>query len=363
LIIQAINDLSFENKREQALQEIKEKYAQGIPVVLFGKAQYGLMVEEYLRSFGIDVSGVFVDDQPGEENLTYDEIKKKYDAFIVLIGFIKPSLAREEKIKQLKCEQMKGCYYLDFPFPRDGTFLNEDYLEHHEEQYNQVYDYLSDELSREVYLHFLASKLYGDSSILKDYYDEQVYFPRDIMTISEQEIFVDCGAYNGDTLSDFLSISQGRFKKYYALEPDEHNFGKLIALIHGLESRIRKKITPLKLGAYIERSELNFSGDRQASSTISPDGDQLISVDKIDHLTPDATFIKMDVEGSELMALYGAEATIKRNKPKLAISAYHKYTDLLEIPIYIKSLVPEYRLYLRLHAYDHSSELVLYAVR
>ena len=71
--------------------------------------------------------------------------------------------------------------------------------------------------------------------------------------------------------------------------------------------------------------------------------------------------IKMDIEGAELDALRGAEGTISKYKPLLAICVYHKRDDLLTIPEYIKSIVPEYRLFLR--AYERTTtELVLYAV-
>ena len=73
------------------------------------------------------------------------------------------------------------------------------------------------------------------------------------------------------------------------------------------------------------------------------------------------TFIKMDIEGSELEALKGAQQTIQRDRPKLAICIYHKPEDMTDIPLYIKSLVPEYRLYVRHHS-NRCSETVLYAV-
>ena len=71
--------------------------------------------------------------------------------------------------------------------------------------------------------------------------------------------------------------------------------------------------------------------------------------------------IKMDIEGAELDALYGAKNTIRKYKPLLAICVYHKREDMLTIPQYIKSIVPEYRFFLR--AYEKTAtELVLYAV-
>ncbi len=73
------------------------------------------------------------------------------------------------------------------------------------------------------------------------------------------------------------------------------------------------------------------------------------------------TFIKLDIEGSELEALRGAEKIIRRDKPRLAISIYHKPQDYFEIPLYIRGLVPEYKLYIRHHKFN-KNDTVLYAV-
>lgn len=73
------------------------------------------------------------------------------------------------------------------------------------------------------------------------------------------------------------------------------------------------------------------------------------------------SFIKMDIEGADLEALKGCQNTIRRYHPKLAISVYHKPEDIIEIPCYIKELVPEYRLYLR-HYGNGDTETVLYAL-
>ena len=69
----------------------------------------------------------------------------------------------------------------------------------------------------------------------------------------------------------------------------------------------------------------------------------------------------MDVEGAELESLKGAQKVIQRDKPKLAICIYHKPEDMVEIPLYIKELIPEYKLYIRHHS-NYIFETVLYAI-
>lgn len=93
-----------------------------------------------------------------------------------------------------------------------------------------------------------------------------------------------------------------------------------------------------------------------------PDAVTKIQVDTIDNLCGEekVTLIKMDIEGSEQAALRGAVNVIKRDKPRLAICIYHTFEDLYEIPFMIKDMVPEYKIYIRHHAYSHC-ETVVYA--
>lgn len=100
------------------------------------------------------------------------------------------------------------------------------------------------------------------------------------------------------------------------------------------------------------------------SSIICDDGEVSISAVTIDETIrkgDKVTFIKMDVEGAELESLKGAKEIIIRDKPKLAISIYHKPEDMAAIPLYIKRLVPKYKFYIRHHS-NGSSETVLYAI-
>lgn len=109
---------------------------------------------------------------------------------------------------------------------------------------------------------------------------------------------------------------------------------------------------------------MSFSGgDSNSSINGSKESNMIGEVRKLDDVLKGerVTFIKMDIEGSELAALKGAANTIRSQKPKLAICIYHSPQDMLNIPIYIKSLVPEYKIYIR-HYTDMMLETVCYAV-
>ena len=131
-----------------------------------------------------------------------------------------------------------------------------------------------------------------------------------------------------------------------------------------MKKRLRKykNITLVPYGLWDSKDELGFTQGENATAKISSEATNKIKVDSIDNICSDekVTFIKMDIEGSEQKALQGAARVIKRDKPKLAICIYHSPEDLYEIPFWIKSIVPEYKLYIRHHS-DTASETVVYA--
>jgi hypothetical protein len=98
------------------------------------------------------------------------------------------------------------------------------------------------------------------------------------------------------------------------------------------------------------------------TAQLAGDGNVVVECIPIDDLAPaaDPTFIKMDIEGAELDALAGARRSIQTHRPILSISVYHKQDDLWRIPLFIHTLVEDYRLFLRPHEVD-GKELVCYA--
>lgn len=191
--------------------------------------------------------------------------------------------------------------------------------------------------------------------------DPNQYFDPSFMTYQDDEVFIDAGCCD---LSTSLNLKRycKNLKKVYAFEPDP------VCYRHCLEKKKQTNFEQAEIfpyGTWSARTTLSFTATNDGSSRISPDGGltriDVIPIDEV--ITPgeQVTFIKMDVEGSELESLRGARQTIQRDKPKLAICIYHKPEDLITIPLYIKELVPEYKLYVRHHS-NESCETVLYAV-
>lgn len=187
------------------------------------------------------------------------------------------------------------------------------------------------------------------------------YFYENFIRYFDEEIFIDAGCYDLGTTSDFYKVCK-QLKKVYAFEPDQGNYEKC-------KQRLRREkehfpeVVMLPYGTWSSSTELNFSATSDGCSHIG-EGGTVIKTAAIDEIVDEddrITFIKMDVEGAELESLIGSKKTIQRDHPKLAICVYHKPEDIITLPLYIKSLVPEYKFYLRSYS-NADNEMVLYAI-
>ena len=191
--------------------------------------------------------------------------------------------------------------------------------------------------------------------------NNQQYFDSDIVKRGDEEIFLDCGSCDGITSIGFERWAGSSAKKIIALEPFDDAFRMVQENLKDSKCEIELH----KVAAWNKETELKFKSDSNLGSTaICSTGDITVKAQKIDDILngQKITFLKMDIEGSELAALQGAENTIRLYKPKLAICIYHKPEDIIDIPYYIYSLQQGYKFYIRHYAYPSTGETVLYCL-
>ena len=183
------------------------------------------------------------------------------------------------------------------------------------------------------------------------------YFDLEFLPHDKDEVFVDCGCLDGMTSKSFINWSREEYEQIYAFEPDPAQTKKCITALSN------EKAIVYEVGVWDKKEELRFNGFLEGSSYIASGGEQVIFADRLDDVLNNkrVTFIKMDIEGAELKALKGAERLIKNNKPKLAISIYHKPEDIYDIPLLLLEINPDYVFYIR-HYSVSASETVLYAI-
>jgi FkbM family methyltransferase len=198
--------------------------------------------------------------------------------------------------------------------------------------------------------------------------NEQHYFGSDFIKLTENEVYLDIGCYNGGTIVDFINLCKKNnvtYRKIIGVESSPKRYPIVVSDVENYEN-----IEILNMGAWSEKKDLEFCvgfADENVTfhehmhSITRPK--EVIQVDEIDNITKgeEVTFIKMDIEGAELEALKGATETIKKYKPKLAICIYHRECDIVEIPRFIHQLVPQYKFYIRHHSFL-PWETVLYAI-
>lgn len=187
---------------------------------------------------------------------------------------------------------------------------------------------------------------------------EEQYFDQDIMKPHLHESFIDGGALDGGDSIHFMRWCRGNYDAVYMFEPDKDNLRKLKLL-----SVADERVLAYEEGLWNDTGEVRFLSGNKEKCTITAEGDTLIRVTSIDKKlqgTP-ISLIKMDIEGSEMKALEGAQETIRKFVPRLAICVYHKPADIIDIPLKILELYPEYEFYLRHYSYMHT-ETVLYAI-
>lgn len=331
-------------------------------VALYGAGKYGRNALENIRKYLPQLEIVcFLDDNKlrnngkieGIEVLSLNEAMEQAGEFHILITnyYILPVWKRIEA-----CE-----------FDVDKVFfwselLIEDFeetlLKENKEKLEQSYQYLSDYQSKQIFRNMIEARSTKSIALFARTCQQNQYFPEDIFHLGREEVFVDAGAFDGDTIQEFLNQTGGNYKYIYAFEPDKMNYEKLINRNFGGNTLIHQA------GLYSETDELCFAAGKGGSSKIEEGASETIQVYRFDEMElpdQDITFVKMDIEGSELSALHGMETTIKRCRPKLAICMYHKLEDLWELPLYLKELVPEYKLYIRNYT-TYLDEIVLYAV-
>ena len=176
---------------------------------------------------------------------------------------------------------------------------------------------------------------------------------------NEDEVFIDAGCLNGKTAVEFTQWATKGYNYIYSFEANPHAMIDCEETFknYGLKGEIINK------GLWSEKATLHFNLSLTSDgSKIQSNGEEKIEVVSLDEVLngKKATFIKMDIEGAELKALLGSEKTIKKWRPRLAISIYHKLEDIVEIPALLLEIQPDYKFAIR--QYDsRGSETILYA--
>jgi len=371
--MEKLNIVSNRSKDDSLTEELKQS---GLPVVLYGIGLIADTAQIYLQKRGIPVSCRVIDDKyldplwhhtGSDRILSISGLQNEYSAYNLLLCFFGGYKNDLQPYRQL-FPGARTVAYLSSIYEQGAVqAMESSYVLTHKPEFDGVYDLLEDSLSRDSMQAYINAKINKDASYLFPYVRRPQYFSETnqvpALRLHQNEIMVNCGAFTGDTIKDFLEVTSRRFGKIYACEPDSANLQKLARFVQsaGIADRteIVSKCISDKAGTVYFLNQGNMLSRK--SETPGP-GVVTLQSDTIDNILDSrpVSLIVMDVEGNELKALEGARKTIQSHQPLLALAAYHKKDDLPVLTTFLKKLVPAYRFYFRVHK-PMAIDAVLYA--
>ncbi|MBQ8209826.1 MAG: FkbM family methyltransferase [Clostridia bacterium] len=331
------------------------------PILLYGTGNGADKILDELERLQISIDEVFAGDGfvrnrtfRGFPVLSYDDAKERFGHFLVLLAF---GSSRSEVIENfVRVAKEQELYSVDVPVFGDNIF-NRSFYEKHRNEIAAVRNMLADEQSVKVFDNVVNFKLTGNIDLLFDCETPVSEAYENILKLNNNEIYMDLGAFNGDTVHQFLQFVDD-YKKIYAAEPDVKNFAKLIRNTSEIEN-----IECLNCCICDNTGEIAFSAHGGRNGTEDSKGVS-VKCETVDSIlgNNDVSYIKFDIEGFELKAIEGASETIKRCKPKMLISCYHRSEDIFSLPLKVMSIRNDYKVYIRHNPYIPAWDTQFYFV-
>lgn len=324
------------------LCDLWEKLAQSQkPIVLYGMGNGADKILDECERKNITVSGVFASDDfaryqqyHGFTVQKFSDLQQTFGDMIVLVSF---GTQRSEVLENIKRIAVECETFAPDVAVVGGGLFDKDYALSQIDKISRIFDLLCDDISRKTFECIIKYKITGDINYLFEC--ESLNEP---YKFGNDEIFVDLGAYTGDTAAEFYNSVSGNYRHIYAVEPDRKNFAKMQK-----NTADYHDFTAINAAVGEKSGKIHFQMNSGRNSAVSKVGDEIDCV-CVDELCGNfATFIKADVEGQESAMIKGAAKTIANCRPTVKIAAYHRYNDILELPLQVLEINPDYKLYLR----------------
>jgi FkbM family methyltransferase len=392
--------------------EHKQEALSGVPVVLFGAGGLGEELFSTLRSHGVSPV-CFCDNNDSRRGgkycgipvIGFQELKESFRNSLIVISSHKYMGSMTDQLlkngfsgDRVFCKTSDASAPIIFMYSMIGTqslFSNYeqqcgsrtvfDTLLEHEQSLLDAYDLFADQHSKGLFISKLALMASnGNFELFREFiqsysqpvlefgygnYDgtpeDYYYFNNDIISLSPDEVYIDVGAYDGDTVYTFVEACKKNgvdYARIHAFEPDPQCYQALLK-----NTADYKDVTCHRSGVWSRSQVLRFKSSENAihdqAGTIDHSGDIEIEVVSLDDILQGerVTFIKMDPGGNVIPeAIQGAAGIIAQHKPKLALGAYHGLESMFEIPLLVHRICPEYKLFLRHNTY-HLCDTDMYA--
>lgn len=341
-------------------------------LILFGTGQLGSVALERLHRVNRPPVA-FADNNPalkgttlgGHPVLMPDEARAKFPESLFVITVYTNAPVR----KQLRDMGAEAITFAELAWCYPETFLPWSGLELPDKIWSEAgrvkeaCDLWSDETSRKEYVGQIGWRSTLEPSALSPHAPVgETYFPPDLFDFKPDEVMIDCGAFDGDSIRAFLERVGNSFKAAIGLEPDPLTRTRFEKWRESLPQEQVAKIHLLPYATGDKREILSFDSTGTAASAIGS-GQIKVECLPLDESVAECapSFIKMDIEGAEPATVRGAKGILHEHQPILAVCLYHAQEHLWQIPLLIQSLNPNYSLFLRRYS-DEGWEIVCYAV-
>lgn len=319
------------------------------PIVLYGTGDGADKIIRKLKEDGTfsKVQGIFASSGFVRDRSFYDFKVESYEQcrdrlgkdMIVLMcfGSSRPEVLSNVYSIASECE----FYAPDVPVYGKNIF-DTAFYEAHKDEIDRATALLADELSVKTMINTVTNKLTGALEPLQACETTEAESDG-LLTLPEGSVYLDLGAYNGDTVLKYTSLFP-QINKVIAVEPDRRNFRKL-----GENTSHIKDITLVR-AMISDTSGTSFADNKKGRGVHeSSDAGEAVDTVTIDDLLDGGRvdLIKFDVEGNELKALDGGMETIKKYRPRMQIACYHRSEDIFTLPLKIITEVPSYKIYMR----------------
>src|SRR5580704_3331213 len=347
-------------------------------VVLFGAGNLGRRVARVLVREGYSVQG-FADNQSSLWGTDLDGIPVLSPAnaglryggsatFMVTIWNADHLYVETfNQLKALGCEHVVPVSQFRWKYHEEFLpFFFEDVPHQIVEQagpIQQAFSLWSEDRSRQEFVRHLRWQIEGAFEHLPPLAREESYFPDDLFRLNDDEVFVDCGAFNGDTIEAYRKRKGSAYRQIIAIEPDPANLKRLRSYVATLPEVERQRIRVEPCAVSDKREKVRFNADGTVGAAISDAGALEVECAPLDEILKGLvpSHIKMDIEGAEPSALKGAARLIRDHQPILSVCVYHRQDHVWSIPNLIHELHPGYSLFLRHHEPD-GWQVVCYAI-
>lgn len=345
-------------------------------IVLFGAGYLGRFTAVRLRQVGIEPrafsdnnSGLWGQSVDGIPVLAPEEAVRRFSPDSAFVVTVYNSSAPRRQLAALGCLRIASFASLCWKYP--AAFVPDAGIElpHRMlpqlDEIDRCFQVLADDASRrELYEQVRWRTSLNYEVLSRPMNDADQYFPASLVVPLADEVFVDCGAFDGDSIARFLKCRSGRFGRIYALEPDPGNRKALEVRRAGLGAEVGGRISVLPYAVGSSSEYVQFASTCTAGSRVgAPEANTVVECRALDELLRGVapTYIKMDIEGAEPDAIAGAAKTLRSKAPVLAACLYHRSEHLWQIPNLIHSLSPGYKIFLRRYA-EECWEIVCYAI-